>query len=149
MEFWSILILLISESSNQFFLIITSASITNIFTIVVSTSIIKNGVAEQSIRTVSEMECAMILHSCVLWKNGTGSNLWRTATSYSTYIYNHIPNAEEIAPADIFTGTKFPRHELKYIHVWGCPFYVQQGCKIPKWQAQLCRRIFFGFNPNH
>ena len=108
-----------SESSNQFFLIITSASITNIFTIVVSTSIIKNGVAEQSIRTVSEMECAMILHSCVLWKNGTGSNLWHTATSYSTYIYNHIPNAEEIAPADIFTGTKFPRHELKYIHVWG------------------------------
>ena len=33
-------------------------------------------------------------------------------TSYAAYIYNHIPNSEDIAPADIFTGTKFTCQKL-------------------------------------
>ena len=38
-------------------------------------------------------------------------------TSYAIYIYNHLPNAEDIAPAYIFTGTKSPHHNLKDIRV--------------------------------
>ena len=85
------------------------------------------------------MAHAMMIHLSLLWKNGIGSNLWPMATSYSTYTYNHMPNAEEIAPTDIFTGTKFTCNKLKYIHVWGCPVYlldpiIQQGRKLPKCQ---------------
>ena len=29
------------------------------------------------------------------------------ATSYANYIFNHIPNVDKIAPADLFTVTKF------------------------------------------
>ena len=75
-------------------------------------------------------------------------------TSYATYIYNYTPNAEDIMPSDIFAGTKFPHHNLKYIHFWGYPVDVldatlQQGCKLPKWQPQYRLGIFFGFSTNH
>jgi hypothetical protein len=29
-----------------------------------------------------------------------------------------------LMPADVFTGSTVPRHQLKEIHVWGCPVYV-------------------------
>ena len=50
-----------------------------------------------------------------LMGNGIGPNLW--PTSYVTYIYNHVPNADDIAPADIFNETKCTCHKLKYGHV--------------------------------
>ena len=74
-------------------------------------------------------------------------------TSYATFIYNHLPNAEDIAPADICIGTKFTHHKLKYIHAWGCPVYVlypmlQQGCKLMKWKPRSHCGIFVGFSTN-
>ena len=53
----------------------------------------ESSVAELSICMVSEMYYAMMLHPSLLWKNIIGSKLWPMATSYSTYIYNHMPNA--------------------------------------------------------
>ena len=75
-------------------------------------------------------------------------------TSYATYIYNHMTNAEEIVTSDIFNGNKFNRHKLKYIHMWGCHVYVlntnlQQGHKLPKWKPHYCRGIFVVFSPNN
>ena len=92
----------------------------------------QNGVAERSIRTVSDMARAMMLHASIRWKDGIDSTLWPMATDYAAYIYNHMPDRNGIAPADLFTGSQFPRHKLKDLHVWGCPVYVldptlQQG----------------------
>ena len=75
------------------------------------------------------------------------------ATSYASYIYNHMPNSEYILPADLFTGTKFTCHKLKYIHLLVCPIYVldptlQQGHKLPKCQPWSHRIIFVGLSPN-
>ena len=42
-------------------------------------------------------------------------------TSYAIYIYNHMLNAEDIVPDDIFNITKFTYHNLKDIHIWGYP----------------------------
>ena len=114
----------------------------------------KNAVAERSIRTVSEMARAMMLHSSIRWKHGIDSSLWPMAIDYSTYIYNHTPNRQGIAPADLFTGSTVPRHKLKDIHVFGCPVYVlhptlQQGKKLPRWQPRSRRGVFVGFSPKH
>ena len=84
----------------------------------------ESSVAELSICMVSEMYYAMMLHPSLLWKNIIGSKLWPMVTSYSTYIFNHNPNVEDIAPDDLFTGTKPPRQNIKYIYVWDCPVYV-------------------------
>ena len=65
-----------------------------------------------------------------------------------------MPNSEDIAPADLFTGNKFPCHKFKYIH--GCFFLVnilnamlQQSPKLLKWYPQSRHRIFVGFSPYH
>ena len=70
-----------------------------------------------------------------------------------TYIYNHMSNAEDIAPAYIFTGNKLPNHNLKYIHMWGCPFYVldtmhQHSSNPLKLCPHYRHRIFVGFITN-
>ena len=94
-----------------------------------------------------------MLHLFLCWKNDIASNLWTIDTRYATYNYNRMPNAEEIAPADLFTRTKF-HHNLEDVHMWGCPAYVldntlQQVRKIPKWKPQSHHSIFVGFIPNH
>ena len=96
---------------------------------------------------VSEMSRDMMLHLSLFWKNIICSNLRPIDTSYDTYIYNHMTNAEDIVPADIFTGTKFPRHKLKYLHMWVFSVYVldptlQQGCKLLNFHPWSCCGIF-------
>ena len=76
------------------------------------------------VRIFSEMARAMMLHSSIRWKHGIVSRLWPMAIDYSTYIYNHNPNRQGIAPADLFTRLTVPRHKLNDIHVFGCPVYV-------------------------
>ena len=114
----------------------------------------KNGVAERSIRTVSEIARSMMLHSAMKWKDGIDSTYWPLAVQYATYIYNHFPNNQGIAPADLFSGVQVPRHKLRDLHVWGCPVYVldptlQQGKKLPKWQPRSRQGIFLGFSRQH
>ena len=114
----------------------------------------QNGVAERSIRTVSNMARAMLLHSAAHWKNGVDSSLWPMAVTYAVYIYNNMPNAHNLCPADIFTGSTIPRHRLRDIHTWGCPVYVldpslQAGQKLPRWEPRSRRGVFVGLSTIH
>ena len=84
----------------------------------------KNGVAERAVRSVSNMARALLLHASTHWQGGLDSSYWPMAVTYATYLYNHLPTAQGLCPADIFTGSTVPRHRLKDIHVWGCPVYV-------------------------
>jgi hypothetical protein len=114
----------------------------------------KNGVAERAVQSVSNMARAILLHASAHWKNGIDSSLWPMAVTYATYIYNHLPNAQGLCPADLFTGSTVPRHRLLDIHVWGCPVYVldpklQAGQKIPRWEPRSRRGVFMGFSHLH
>jgi hypothetical protein len=75
-------------------------------------------------KSVSNIARAMLLHASAHWKNGIDSSLWPMAVSYATFQYNHVPNAQGLCPADLFTGSTVPRHRLRDIHFWGCPVYV-------------------------
>ena len=114
----------------------------------------KNGVAERSIRTVSDTARAMILHSAAHWKNGIEASVWPMAVDYACYVYNHLPKSNGVAPADLFLGSTVPRHKLKDLHVFGCPVYVldpklQSGKKLPRWQPRSRRGVFVGFSSRH
>jgi hypothetical protein len=124
----------------------------------------KNGIAEQAVQSVSNMARALILHSSAHWKDGIDSSLWPMAVTYATHPYNHLPNAQGLCPADVFTGSTIPpdvftgctipRHHLKDIHVWGCPFYIldpqlQAGQKLPRWEPRSRRGVFMGFSNLH
>jgi hypothetical protein len=114
----------------------------------------KNGVAERGVQSVSNMARALMLHASSHWKDGIDASLWPMAVQYATYLYNHLPNAQGLCPADLFTGSTIPRHRLKDIHVWGCPVYVldpqlQAGQKLPRWQPRSRRAVFMGFSHLH
>ena len=76
----------------------------------------KNAVAERSIRSISECARALLLHASLRWKSGIDSSLWPMAVHYAVHLYNHMPNAQGIAPADLFTGVQVERHKLKNLH---------------------------------
>ena len=73
---------------------------------------------------------------------------------YTTHVYNHLPGPNGQCPADLFTRALIPRHQLKNIHVWGCPVYVldptlQQGKKLPCWEPRSRQGVFVGYSPFH
>ena len=110
--------------------------------------------AERSIRTVSEMSRAMMLHASLRWKYGIEGAIWPMSVDYSTYIYNHLSNDKGISPVDFLTDSTVPRHKLKHIHVFGCPVYIldpvlQAGKKLPRWQPRSHRGVFTGLSPRH
>jgi hypothetical protein len=114
----------------------------------------KNGVAECAVRSISNMARALLLHASTHWPGGLDSSYWPMAVTYTTYLYNHLPTAQGLCPADIFTGCTVPCHRLKDIHVWGCPVYVldlhlQEGKKLLKWQPRSRQGVFLGFSTLH
>ena len=70
------------------------------------------------------------------------------------YLYNNTPNAHNLCPADLFTGSTVPRHRLRDVHTWGCPVYVldptlQAGKKIPRWEPRSRHGVFVGLSMIH
>lgn len=78
----------------------------------------QNGVAELAIITTFDMSRTMILHASVHWKDGIVSSISIRcmSTTYDVYIYNYFPDSHGIAPANLFSRTKFPCCKLKDIH---------------------------------
>jgi hypothetical protein len=101
------------------------------------------------VRSVLNMARAMLLHASCKWRDGIDASLWPMAVKYAVYLFNHLPNAQQLFPADIFTGNKVPRHQLLSIHIWGCQVYVLAGQKIPRWQPRSRQGIFMGFSNLH
>jgi hypothetical protein len=92
----------------------------------------------------------MLLHATCHWKHGIDSSLWWMAVKYAVYLFNHLPNEQQLCAADLLTGSNVPRHCLASIHFWGCPVYVldprlQADQRIPRWQPRSRQRIFVGF----
>jgi hypothetical protein len=111
----------------------------------------KNGVAERSIQTVSNLARAMILHASMHWKDDVDASFWPMAVQYATHIYNNTPGDNGVCPTDIFTGGTVPRHCLRDVYVWGSPVCVldpklQQDQKLPRWQPRSCRGMFLGLS---
>jgi hypothetical protein len=108
----------------------------------------KMGVAERSIQSISNTARSMILHDSVNWKDGIDTSLWPQAVTYA-----NTPK-DGVYPADKFTGSSVPRHQLMDLYVRGFPLYVldpkiQQGQKIHRWEPQSKREIFMGLSQKH
>lgn len=59
------------------------------------------------------MDRAMLLQLSADWKEGIDSSLWPMAVAYAVHVYNKTPNAQNLCPADLFTGSTAPRHWLR------------------------------------
>jgi hypothetical protein len=93
------------------------------------------------------MARAVLLHSSAHWKEGIDSSLRPLAVTYAVHVYNNTPHAQNLCPADLFTGSTVLRHQLKDLHTLGCPVYVldpslQAGQKLRRWEPRSQRGIF-------
>jgi hypothetical protein len=100
----------------------------------------QNGVAERSIRTVTQWARTMLLHSILHWSEVADLKLWPFALDQTIFIWNNMPHRDtRLAPIEVFTSTKFQNYRrLDRCHVWGSPVFVldpalKDGKKIPKW----------------
>ena len=115
----------------------------------------QNGVAERSIRTVSEAARTMMLHASLHWPGTVTLDLWPMAVEYAAYLYNLMPGSSTgIAPFELLTGTRMSGDELRKARVWGCPAYVldpkiQDGNKLPRWVPRSRRGQFMGRSKVH
>jgi hypothetical protein len=115
----------------------------------------QNGVAERSIRTVTEKARTMMQHAYMHWPDEFQVQLWPFALDYACWLHNHTPSQiHGCAPLELFCGTRIDCQHLQRARVWGCPGYVlsptlQDGKKIPKWAPRARCGQFLGFSKDH
>ena len=116
----------------------------------------QNGVAERTIKTISSWARTMLLHATIHWPEQNHLNLWPYAFEHAVFLWNNLPGRTSgVAPLELFTGVSLTSFDhLQRSHVWGCPAYVldpklQDGKKLPKWQARARRGQYLGVSPDH
>jgi hypothetical protein len=116
----------------------------------------QNGVAERSIRTVTEWARTMLLHAMLHWPDEVSLDLWPFALDHAIYLWNHLPNERTgISPIELYTGQLFANYDfLLSVQVFGCPAYVldpklQDGKKLPKWVPRSRRGQYLGISTRH
>ena len=98
----------------------------------------------------------MHLHATIHWPEQNHLNLWPYAFEHAVFLWNNLPGRTSgVAPLELFTGVSLSSFDhLQRSHVWGCPAYVldpklQDGKKLPKWQARARRGQYRGVSPDH
>ena len=115
----------------------------------------QNGVAENAVKTVSNLARAMLIHAALRWPASHDLTLWPLCLEHAVYVWNHVPSrSDSLSPEEKWTGTKSDHHELRRLHPWGCPAYVleptlQDGKKLPKWKPKSRQGKFLGISPSH
>ena len=66
----------------------------------------QNPHAECAIGTVTNSAHAMLMHVQIHWPDEYDTHLWPLALDYATWIYNHTPKHNGLAPIEIFCGTR-------------------------------------------
>ena len=114
-----------------------------------------NGTAERAIQTIMNVSRTMMLHAAIHWPDVADATLWPMAVQHAVFLYNHVPDPDTgIAPADLFTRTRWEQRKLHDLHVWGCPVYVldktlSDGKKIPRWKPRSKRTVNMGLSRHH
>jgi hypothetical protein len=115
----------------------------------------QNGTAERTIKTISYLTRAQLLHAALRWPAQNNLELWPFAFDHSIYIWNNLPSADGLSPEEKWSGSKFHDFDhLRRLHPWGCPVFVldpklQDGKKLPKWQPRSRQGKFIGFSKLH
>ena len=69
--------------------------------------------------------------------------------------FNRLPAVDTgLSPNELWSSTRSTNNDLRRTHPFGCPVFVldpalQDGNKLPKWNARARRGMFVGFSPLH
>ena len=115
----------------------------------------QNGVAERSIRTISDSARSMLIHAAIHWPEAVDLSLWPMAVEYATYLYNRTPGrVSDTSPMEHVSGQRSNLEDIRSARVWGCPAFVldprkQDGKKLPRWVPRARRGQFLGRSRSH
>jgi transposase InsO family protein len=60
----------------------------------------QNGIAERTIKTISYLARAQLIHAALRWPAENDLELWPFALQHATYIWNNIPGTDGLAPIE-------------------------------------------------
>jgi hypothetical protein len=115
----------------------------------------QNGIAERNIKTISHWARTNMLHAAFHWPEHASIKLWPQAVDYAVWVFNRLPSIKNgLSPNELWSSTRSSNHDLCRAHPFGCPVFVldpalQDGGKIPKWDARARRGMFVGFSHRH
>jgi hypothetical protein len=81
----------------------------------------QNAVAENGIKTVSNMARANMIHAQLHWPGRAFIDFWPLAMVYATWVYNRLPLGDGPSPEEVWTKIKCPESHLPRAHAFGCP----------------------------
>ena len=116
----------------------------------------QNGLAENSIRTVTTWARALMMNQLIHWPEVFDEATWPMALEHAVFIWNNLPREDtRISPNELFSNTKCDNHDaVLRSRVWGCPAYVlhpklQTASKIPRWTPRTRQGVYLGQSSSH
>ncbi len=108
----------------------------------------QNGIAERTIRDLSESACKQLLHACACWPAAVHFVLWPYALRNATLLHISLPVLEDgTSRLELFSSIQVGCN-MKHVHTFVCPVFALQnelasGKLLPRWSP----RVRLGLNP--
>jgi hypothetical protein len=114
----------------------------------------QNGIAERSIRNLSESTCKQLLHARARWPQAVAFALWPYALRNAALLHNSLPVLEDgTSRLELFSSIRVSSN-LKHVHTFGCPVFTLQnklasGKSLPRWSPRARLGLNLGPSPMH
>ncbi len=112
----------------------------------------QNGIAEHSIRDLSESACKQLLHARACWLQAVHFALWPYALCNAALLHNSLPVLEDgTSKLELFSSIHVGCN-MKHVHTFGCPVFVLQnalasGNQLPRWSLRVRLGLNLGPSP--
>jgi hypothetical protein len=114
----------------------------------------QNGIAERSIRDLSESARKQLLHACTHWPQAVHFALWPYALCNAALLHNSLPVLEDGTSRLELFSLIFVGCNMKHVHTFGCPVFALQnalasGNQLPRWSPRACLGLNLEPSPMH
>jgi len=114
----------------------------------------QNGIAERSIRDLTESARKQLLHARQRWPAAVHLALWPYALRSACYLHNNLPVLEDgTSRLEKFSGIRVGTR-MKDFHAFACPVFALQtalasGNTLPRWSPRARLGLNLGPSPSH
>jgi hypothetical protein len=114
----------------------------------------QSGIAERSIRDLSESALKQLLHARARWPQAVHFALWPYALRNAALLHNSLPVLEDgTSRFELFSSIRVGSN-MKHVHTFGCPVFALQnalasGKSLPRWSPHARLGLNLGPSPMH
>ncbi len=114
----------------------------------------QNGIAEGSIRDLSESARKQLLHARACWPQAVHFALWPYALRNAALLHNSLPVLEDSTSRLELFSSICVGGNMKHVHTFGCPVFALQnklasGKSLPRWSPRPRLGLNLGPSPMH